>query len=308
MVLASLFALLGGAAHAGAIASHFKPETRLGANYWNAASALDGKPETCWMVPGESANRGESITIDVPKGEVDKLGMVIGWAKDDDTWKDYPRIKEVQVEVLSYNDARELYPVGKANATFEDKPGMQVVDLTDLKVGTDEAGGKVKITIVDLYPGQDFPNFGISEILVHLKEFADPSPVQVGEVSGADSGHAQENMVDKNPKTFWSAPAEGAQFTINTAGFGLSRVGLTPASKDYARPKKVKISVGNRSSTVELPDGTGVQWIEVPAMNGYTGSAWGEVTVEFLEVYPGAKNGSIGIAEMTAYATTFEGL
>ena len=48
-------------AFAGAKASKFKPEHRKGANYWNAQSAVDNNPDTCWMVPGESPNRGEWI-------------------------------------------------------------------------------------------------------------------------------------------------------------------------------------------------------------------------------------------------------
>lgn len=308
-MIAPLFAafFLNPTAQAGAVASHFKAETRLGANYWNAAAAIDGKMETCWMVPGESPNRGESVTIDIPKGEVDKIGMVIGWAKDDTTFGDYARVKEIRVEAFSYNEDRELVTVGSANASFEDKPGWQVVDVTNFAVGTEEAGGKVKITIVDIFPGKDFPNLGISEMLVYLKEM-DNTP-KVDTASGEDSGHGKDLMSDANPKTFWSGPAEGATLTLSTAGFGLSRIGITAGSKDYARPKKVQITVGGRTGTGELPDAPGVQWVDVPAMNGYSGSAWGEIEVKILETYPGAKMaGSVAISELTAKATTYEGL
>lgn len=307
MLLSTLLvALLAPLAHAGATASNFRPETRLGANYWNAASAIDGKLETCWMVPGESSNLGEYVIIDIPKGEIDKIGMIVGWAKDDETFMDYPRIKSVKVEAFTYNEERQLVPAGSADATFQDKNGWQVVDLTDMKIGTEEAGGKVKVTVSDIYPGRDFPNIAVSEILVHLKEF-DASPKLNG-VSGEDAGHAQDSMVDANPKSFWAAPAEGASITLDSVGFGLSRIGLAPGPKDYARAKKVKVSVGNRSVTTELPDAAGPQWANVPSMNGYTGSAWGEVTIEILETWPGAKSQSVGVSELTAKATTFESL
>lgn len=299
--------LLSSTAHAGATSSSFRKETKLGANYWNAASAIDGKLDTCWMLPGDSANRGESVTIDIPKGEVDKIGMIIGWAKTDETFKDYARVKEVKVEAFSYNEDRQLVSVGTANATFEDKNGMQVVDVTNFPVGTDEAGGKVKITVVDIYPGANYPNLAVSEMLVHLKE-SDTTP-KVETASGADGGHGQELMSDANPKTFWAGPAADATLTLSTAGFGLSRIGITSGPKDYSRAKKVSVTVGGRTSEAELPDAAGPQWIDVPAMNGYSGSAWGEIELKILDTYPGTKvAGSVAISELTAKSTTYEGL
>ncbi len=307
MLLSALLAvLLAPAAHAGATASSFRPETKLGANYWNAPAAIDNKKETCWMVPGESENLGEYVILDVPKGEVDKIGMIVGWAKDDDTFMDYPRVKSVRVEVFSYNEDRDLISVGTADASFEDKNGWQVVDIPDIKLGTEEAGGKVKITISGVYAGRDFPNLAVSELLVHLKEF-DAAP-KITAVSSTDSGRVQESLFDANPKTFWSGAAEGAEITLDSVGFGFSRIGIAPAGKDLARAKKVKVSVGNRSLITELPDAAGPQWADVPAMNGYSGSAWGELKLEILETWPGSKSQSVGISEITAKATTFESL
>lgn len=306
MFLSLLVALLTQDASAGAIASSFKKETKLGANYWAGASAIDGKPETCWMISGETENNGQSITIDLPKSEVDKLGMVIGWAKDDTTWKDYARIKSVRVDVLSYNEDRELVSVGSADASFEDKPGMQVVDVPNFKLGTDEAGGKIKITVTSVFPGQDYPNFAVSEIMVVLAEY--DAAVSVSEVSGADAGHDKDALGDANAKTFWAAPAQGASVTINTAGFGVARMAITHGPKDYSRVKKLKVSVGNRSVEVDIADAAGPQWFEIPPVQGYSGSAWGEITLEVLETYTGSKNPSVAIAEIGAKATSFEGL
>ena len=117
-------------------ASSFKKETRLGANFWNIASALDGKLDTCWMVDPESENVGEWFEVDVPRSEVDKLGLVIGWAKDEATFKDYARIKTVKVEM--FGDAKaEDTKVAEATIAFEDKMEMQWVELPDTKVGSD---------------------------------------------------------------------------------------------------------------------------------------------------------------------------
>lgn len=293
-------------AHAGAVASSFKKETKLGANYWSGQAAIDGKTETCWMLPGESANLGESITIDLPKGEVDKIAMVIGWSKDGETFQDYARVQAARVEVFSYNDDRELISVGASDVQFADKSGLQIVDIPDLKVGTEDAGGKIKISVSAVYPGRDYPNLAVSEVFVVMKEF--DALLKVEDVSGADAGHGQEQLTDANPKTFWAAPAMGAQIAVVSPGFGLSHIGLTQGPKDYARVKKLRVSVGGRVVEVDVPDAAGPQWIEVPAISGYTGSTWGTITLEVLETWPGAKSQSVAIGELSAKATNFEAL
>ena len=188
-------------AEAGAVASNFRKETKLGANYWNASAAVDGKMETCWMVPGESPNLGEWVQLDVPKGTVDRIGIMIGWDKDKETFTDYARVKELQIQGLSYDDDQQLVPVGSANVKFEDKQAWQVVDIPDMAIGQDLFGGKIKAAVVGVYAGADYPNLAVSELRVYLKE-DDAKTVNVNETSGASAGHTPEVMIDKNPKTF----------------------------------------------------------------------------------------------------------
>jgi hypothetical protein len=292
-------------AFAGASASNFQSESRRGTNFWNAPSAIDGNLETAWMVPGNSDNKGEYIMIDVPRSTVDKISMVIGYALDDETFGDYARVKSVKVEAFQYNLEQQLLPISgaSAEATFEDRSGVQVVDIDNLELDGDY-GGRVKITVTDIYPGQDYPNFAISELLLHLTEM-DAAPV-ISEVSSEQDSHISMDMVDDNPRTFWAGDVEGAMVTFSANGYGLSRVGLQPGPRSYARPKKVEITIGGRSHTTELPDAAQVHWIDVPAVTGYTGSGWGDVQVKILEVYPGT-NPQVAIAELDAKATTYEG-
>lgn len=289
-------------ATAGTRASAFKAEHKRGDNYWNAGAAMDGNKETAWMVPGESNNVGEWIEIDLPQGELDKLGMLPGWAKSKETWADYPRIKKVKIDVYELDDSRNVKQVGTTHAEFEDKMEFQVVDVDDIKIGAGMFGGKVKITVEEIYPGKDFPNFGVSEMLVHLKEM-DAVPA-ITSVSGGEE--AKDNLKDQNARTIWSAPATDASVSFEATGWGVSRVGLVPAA-GYARPKKVKVSISGREETVELPDTKGTQWVDIPAITGYTGSAWGQITLHFLEVYPGSKP-EIGLGELEVKATSYEGI
>lgn len=292
-------------AHAGAVVSDFKPESRLGANTYNAQAAIDGKPETVWQLPGESKNIGEYIIIDVPRATLDKIGMIIGWEADETRFFDYARVKTVKVEVSSKNDAMELELVGSAEATFEDKMGWQIVDIDDLSVD-DALGGKVKLTITEVYPGKDYPNLAVGEVLLHMAEF-DAAPKMVG-ISSEEDDHLSLDMFDDDDRTYWVGDTEGASVTLDAVGYSMSRVGLKAISKDYDRPKKVRITANRRATEVDLKDTLELQWIDIPAVVGFTGSAWGEITVEILEVYPGARYaGKTGLRELDAKATAFEG-
>ena len=305
-IVAAALLLLPSLAFAGATVSTKKKETKKGENYWAGNAAIDGKLETAWMVPGESPNRGEWIMLDVPKGDIDKIGIFPGWGKSDETYTDHPRVKRLQIEVLCCAGDPNMELAGTTHLDVEDKAEFQVIDVDDLQVGNDLFGGAVKISIVDIYDGVDFPNVAVSEVLVYMKEF--DAAANVVNVSAESEGHVSMDMIDDNAKTFWAAPSAGASFTIHADGYGISSVTLTPAP-GYDRPKKVKVVVdGMREKDFDLPDnGKGDIVIEVPAVYGYTGAnAFDGIEFQILEVY--GDKGEVGVAELKAKATFYEGI
>lgn len=298
--------LVPSVALAGATASSFRPEHRKGANLYNAQSAVDGDVNTCWMVPGESPNRGEWILLDIPKGTIDKIGMNVGWSKDKESYDDYARIKKVKIEVYNFDDEQQPIPGPTGFAEFADKYDFQVVDINpDLDIGRELFGGKVKISVVDIYEGRDFPNLAVSEVLLYLKEFE----TEIKAVSGSpeNAGHGIDMLQDANVKTFWTGPATGASFTFSSSGFGVASFAITNGPKDFSRAKSVKVTANNRSVTQDLADVTTPQSIQVPSLNGYTGGAFGDIQVEILATYPGTKDPSVAIAELKAMASNYEG-
>lgn len=292
-------------AFAGATASKFKKETKLGANYWNAQAAIDGKLETAWMVPGDSANLGEWIMLDVPKGNLDKVAIVPGWANSDEDWSDYPRIKKLKVDLYCCADSDKMDTTFTTTIELADQPGMQIIDIDDAPIGNELFGGKLKLSVVEIYPGADFSNVSISELVVYLKEF--DAPVVLSDPSGEAEGHILPDLSDGNAKTFWAAPAQGAAFSFEASGYGLSSIQITHGPKEYARAKKVRVTANGRSVEAEIPDKPGAHAVLIPAVTGYTGSAWGTVRVEILETYAGTKP-EVAITEMVAKATNYEGI
>lgn len=301
MRIALLFTLLCSVAWAGAKGSAFRKETKLGANYWAASQAVDGKLETAWMVPGESSNKGEWIEIDIPQGTVDKIAIFPGFNKSEETWGDYPRIKQMRVDVQALDDDQAPTAVGSATIEIADKREWQILDVTDAKVAAGLFGGKVKLTVTDIYDGEDYPNFGLAEVYVIMKEFdAKAKILGVDE----DTSKTLPEALDEDPKTFAQVQA-GAVLTLGSAGFGLSSVSFMPV-KDYSRPKTVEVTINGMTTTTVLPEkGTDPGWALFPAFNGYTGGGSGEILVKIVDTYPG-KNPAVGIAELKARATSFE--
>lgn len=297
--------LIPSVALAGAQDSAHKKETKKGANYYAANSAIDGKLDTAWVVPGESANRGEWIMIDLPKGEIDKIEIYPGWGKSEEAYTDHPRVKRLQVEVLCCGGDESMSNTGTTHVDVEDKAELQIIDMDNLAVGNELFGGAVKLSVVDIYDGRDFPNLAVSEILIHLTEKDAPASITDSSAE-ADPKHMVFDMTDGNAKTYWVTSSAGAHFTWFAEGSGLSSIKLDHVA-GHDRVKKAKLIVdGEREYELELPDEKS-QLIRVPAIYGYTGvSTFDGIKLEVLEVY--GDKGTIAISELNAKSTFYEGL
>ena len=279
-------------------ASSFKKENRLGPNHWNAKSAIDNDLETCWQVPGDSPNTDEWIAFDIPKGNVDAIKVYPGWGKSEETYTDYARIKKAQIEILCCTDDEKMSSLFTAEINVEDKAQHQVIDLEDTAVGNDLFGGKLRLTVKEFYPGRDYPNLAISELLIMMKEFDAATKIT--------GGDAPESMMDDNARTVWTGPAD-ASMMLEADGFGLASVMIQSGAAPNARVKRLKVTANDRSMEHELADNGDVQYVSIPSIMGYTGSAWGEVEVQIMEVYPG-DSPEVGIAELKLRATNYEGI
>jgi hypothetical protein len=306
LLLAAATATVSGSAQAGAVVSNNQKETRKGANYYAGNAALDGQAETAWLLPGDSENVGEYIIIDIPRVNIDKLAIQTGWQRDEDTFADYARVKKISLEASYMNATNELVPAPKVlELEVKDEMGWQFIDFEDLVVEEGTEGGKVKITIQEVYPGKDFPQAAIIDLVLHLGEF-DSKP-KVSDPSTEDEG-AIAALVDGNTRSAWMAPAGNASFSVRGTGTMLSSLDMTFGPATHARPKTLKLTVKNRTETVELPNSAGPHHVVLPATVGYTGT-WDKVMVEVVDVHPGKTHADkVAIAEIAGKATALDGL
>ena len=200
--------------------------------------------------PGDSDNVGESITIDVPKLAIDKIGICNGFCKDEGSFGDYSRVKKVRVEVEG-PDGADLKPLPDSREVeFEDTFGMQVVDIEDLAGG--RQGGKVKLTVLEVHEGTDYTSFAVSELLLYLNEF--DVPAKATGTSNDDEMVGLE-MLDDSQQDCLEGTSRPASPSPQRAS-SLSSVSIQSADKAYDRPKKVELSVSGDPRPGVSPDTT----------------------------------------------------
>lgn len=300
---AALLLLVPVLAQAGFEASSHRKDGKRGDNYWNATSALDGKLESCWMINAEDANEGQWIQLDVPSSTVDKLSLVVGWAATEADFKDYSRLKKARVEIFDFPEGDVAKVVASQEITLEDKATWQTIDLPDTKVGGPIRGGRVRLTVLETYPGTDFANLALSELRVLLKEFPVEAMI-LKEVPPAVSG--EDKLDDNNPKTVFVADPGVAnpEFLLSGAGYGLSSVQVVPGAKGTRRIKTVEVLANGLTLQHTLEDKWEPQHIPLPAMIGYTGSTFGDVRIKVVDTYEGT--GGIALGELRLMAATIE--
>ena len=295
---------------AGFRSSSMKKDSRHSDMYWSAAAALDSNPETAWIVDVESENKGEWIEIDLPKSEVDKISIIVGWDKDEKTFFDHARVAEVRLDFFTKTTSTDKGTLaGSHNLKFEDKRGTQIIDVPDTKVGSDFFGGHVRVTVTGVHEGRDFPYLAVSDLSVILKEIEN-TPVFREEPDNFAGDHLPIAMLDGDKRSFWASegPANGQMFRVEADGFGLSKIGLTSGPKSFARPKVVEITASDVVSTFTMENNDKMQWFDLPAVIGYTGSVWGAVEVRIMETWPAADGTGVAISEVMLKSTNYEGL
>lgn len=299
-------------ASAGFAVSSFKKTSRTSENSaYGASAALDGDLRTAWVVDPENENGGQWIEVDVPAAKVDKVSLIVGWAKDEDSWKNHARLKEARLEVLNVEpggpgEPAKLTVVYEKDLVLQDIQDRQIIDLPDV-VTNGENGGRVRLTVKSVYDGVDFSALALGELLVHLVEF-DAATVLLAEPPSSEAElHDGALINDDDAKTWWAAAGPGeATFGVSGGRYSASSIGILPGPATQGRPKTIEITQTGTTRKFEMTDKIAMQWFELPATVGYTGSGVGEISVKILDVYPGTASSAPSVAEVKLKATVID--
>lgn len=131
-----------------------------GTDNFEPKNLLDGNMKTCWMSPNDGKNEKIEIVIDLEEVEdiksatLTKINFFSGWRKDYHTWKEYSRIKKLNMMV---ND------MPYAEIIFEDTYKEQSIDLEKFKIDRTRRS-RIRFQVVDTYPGSKQNKVAISDI------------------------------------------------------------------------------------------------------------------------------------------------
>lgn len=307
--LVSLFgaSLLSSSAFAGAETSSYNTmSTQIqGKGFWSGRSAVDQNTQTAWMTSANEDDEMPWIQIDGPNSpsKLSQIRLINGYAKTDQTFKDYTKIKKLKVEAFEFNDSMELYSTKQTvEIELKNTKEPQTIVLPKTLEITSNSGGKYRFWITDVYKTgeENYPeNITLTELSIFLED-AEVTP-KIEEEENMVEGADPFALLDGSKRSTVKFTTESI-IGFDGGDTSLTRVAIFPGTdRRYARPKKVQVSVGGRKAVQELPEKMGKKpmWIWLPSVTGYPGgSSWDTTYIQVLETYPGTKYPEVLISEI----------
>ena len=140
--------------------SYLKPQGR---NKYDVRNLDDGLVNTAWIEGVKGYGIGETITFSfTPKNfkeaNLEKINfngflVINGYCKNKTTWKENSRVKRIRIK---HND-KPLY-----ETVLHDSMNVQTVGLPTIWL---HPGDTIKVTILEVYPGDNYQDTGISELI-----------------------------------------------------------------------------------------------------------------------------------------------
>ena len=119
---------------------------------------------------------------------------------------------------------------------------MQIIDIPDIKTG-EGLYRNVRLTVEEIYEGEDFPSLAVSEVGILMKEF--DARVTISAASAEVAGKGKELATDENPKTAFATQAGAEKDPVcvvaKQTGHYMGNVTVAPSSAPLVgQPKPFK--------------------------------------------------------------------
>lgn len=124
-----------------------------------AKNTLDANMKTAWLTPKNGKNAQIEYVVDLQESKLNsatlfQMAVFNGWRKDYQTWNDYSRAKKIFITI---NDSPY------AEVTLEDTYKLQYIDLDRKKIDN-KSRFRIRIKIMETYPGKKFEQMGLSDV------------------------------------------------------------------------------------------------------------------------------------------------
>lgn len=151
---------------------------------YGAEKMINRNPRTAWCEGRREAGAGEWIEVDLTESsrtiELDEITLKIvpGYAKTDRLFTANARPARIAIEVLDRASGSAVTAQGRYEALLHDEPRVQILSVPVLQ-RVDVAELRLRITMVEVYPGTANENLCVTELRVFLNE-ADGSASKPG--------------------------------------------------------------------------------------------------------------------------------
>ena len=145
-----------------------------GATSYSKEGMLDGDLRTAWVEGAKGPGIGETITVRPSAAYIERIGLLNGYVADESLYYANARIKKLRVELeLGENaepdEKRQVYEVTLPDRSYKTLKGRYLFPSIDWVVQHGQGNGfidKVKLTILEVYPGRQFEDTAITEFYV----------------------------------------------------------------------------------------------------------------------------------------------
>lgn len=147
-----------------------------GSSDYGLSNLLDMDLTTAWVEGSRGDGTGEWIEIDLSEFSVAYIGIMNGYTKDESTYYENSRVRKVRIE-LTYDQDESSYSYfsGDIGETVDlaDIPWTVVDDsnfFTFVQLiyssGMEKPIKKIRLEILDVYPGDDYDDLCITELII----------------------------------------------------------------------------------------------------------------------------------------------
>lgn len=145
-----------------------------GSTSYGKEGMLDRDFHTAWVEGAKGPGIGECITLEPKDVYIERVGILNGYLADESLYYANARIKKMRVELelgkyAEPNEKKQVYEVALPDRSYRNLKGRYLLPSIDWVVQHGQGNGfidKVKLTILEVYPGRQHEDTAITEFYI----------------------------------------------------------------------------------------------------------------------------------------------
>lgn len=145
-----------------------------GSTSYGKEGMFDRDFDTAWVEGAGGPGIGECITLEPKDAYIERIGILNGYLADESLYYANARIKKLRVELefgkyAEPNEKKQVFEVTLPDRSYKTPKRRYLLPSIDWVVQHGQGGGfidKVKLTILEVYPGRQYEDTAITEFYI----------------------------------------------------------------------------------------------------------------------------------------------